>query len=57
MHKKANHSFNAETLEELNRISEIVQVNKSKVLDEILKKGLKEIRDLNYNFSEFIRGN
>lgn len=56
MHKKANHSFDLETLEELNRVAKEMNVNKSKVLNEILKKGLAEIRELNYNFSEFVKG-
>ena len=56
MHKKANHSFDSEVLEELNSVADKMSVNKSKVLNEILKKGLAEIRELNYNFSEFIGG-
>jgi len=55
MTTKKNYSLDSELVDELIKISNKIGVAQSQILNVSLKKGLEEIRKLNYNYSEFLK--
>lgn len=55
MTTKKNYSLDSEVVKELIEISNKMGVAQSQILNVSLKKGLEEIKKLNYNYSEFLK--
>jgi len=55
MTTKKNYSLDSELVKELIETSNKIGVAQSQILNVSLKKGLEEIRKLNYNYSEFLK--
>lgn len=54
MKVKQNFSLDSETLQELKKLSDIMKVSQSAILNETLKRGMAEIKAMNYNFSKYL---
>ena len=54
MKVKQNFSLDSETLQELKKLSDIMKVSQSAILNETLKNGIAEIKAMNYNFSKYL---
>ena len=55
MTTKKNYSLDSDLVKELIEIAKKMDVAQSSILNTSLKKGLEEIRKLNYNYSEFLK--
>lgn len=55
MKTKHNYTLDSELVEELKIISDKIGVAQSKILNESLKRAIKDIKKLNYNYSEFMK--
>lgn len=56
MRKKADVHISLEhdTLKELNELKDLMKIERSPLVEGILLKGIERIRELNYNFTEFM---
>lgn len=54
MKKDIHISIENEILSDLNRMSEKMKMSRSILLEGIIVRGMQEIKNLNYNFTQFI---